>query len=150
MTAEATRPAIPDGIARAASWRSVAASPSAPCAEIAEALAVGGVRAFELTLNEPTADAFRALEAAARVGPGLGIEIGAGTVLTGRGPARDRCGATFLVMPHLDPELVAWSSLTASGIPGLRDAHRGARRVACRGGRDQGLPGVVARPCLRP
>ncbi len=86
--------------------------------EIAEALAVGGVRAFELTLNEPVADAYRALEAAARVGPDLGIQIGAGTVLSHDAARRAiDAGATFLVMPHLDAELVAWSALV--GMPAI-------------------------------
>ena len=85
---------------------------------IAEALAAGGVRAFELTLNEPEADALRAIEAAARVGPELGLEIGAGTVLSieAAGRAVD-AGATFLVMPHLDVELVRWAAERA--IPAL-------------------------------
>lgn len=85
---------------------------------IAEALAAGGVRAFELTLNEPEVEALRAIEAASRSGPGLGLEIGAGTVLSiaAAGRAVD-AGATFLVMPHLDTDLVAWAALR--GIPAL-------------------------------
>ncbi len=85
---------------------------------IAEALAAGGIRAFELTLNEPEADALRAIEAAVRVGPGLGMEIGAGTVLSIEAASRAAdAGATFLVMPHLDVELVTW--ITEHGIPAL-------------------------------
>jgi 2-dehydro-3-deoxyphosphogluconate aldolase / (4S)-4-hydroxy-2-oxoglutarate aldolase len=85
---------------------------------IAEALAAGGVRAFELTLNEPDGDALRAIETAARVGPELGLEIGAGTVLSIEAARRALdAGATFLVMPHLDTELVRWA--TERGIPAL-------------------------------
>lgn len=116
LTAEATRPAIPAGILSGGVVAIGRRVPAGDVREIAEALAVGGVKAFELTLNEPTADAFRALEAAARVGPDLGIEIGAGTVLT-RDAARRAidAGARFLVMPHLDADLVAWSAIV--GIP---------------------------------
>ena len=85
---------------------------------IAEALAAGGVRAFELTLNEPEADALAAIEAVARRAQSLGVEIGAGTVLTAEAAGRAvDAGATFLVMPHLDPALVAWA--VARGIPAL-------------------------------
>ena len=85
---------------------------------VAEALAAGGVRAFELTLNEPEAEALRAIEAAARVGPELGVEIGAGTVLSIEAASRALdAGATFLVMPHLDLDLVRWAA--GRGIPAL-------------------------------
>jgi 2-dehydro-3-deoxyphosphogluconate aldolase/(4S)-4-hydroxy-2-oxoglutarate aldolase len=118
LTGETARPPIPDGITTGgvvAIGRRV--SPSTVPA-VAGALADGGVRAFELTLNDPEADALRAIEAAARVGPGLGIEIGAGTVLSidAAGRAVD-AGATFVVMPHLDPELVRWAA--ERGIPAI-------------------------------
>jgi len=118
LTAEPRRPAIPAGITTGgvvAIGRHVMPT-DVPA--IAEALAAGSVLAFELTLNEPERDALRAIEAAARVGPGLGIEIGAGTVLSieAAGRAVD-AGATFLVMPHLDVELVWWA--TERGIPAL-------------------------------
>jgi 2-dehydro-3-deoxyphosphogluconate aldolase / (4S)-4-hydroxy-2-oxoglutarate aldolase len=114
--AAATRPAIPASITAGgvvAIGRHVTAE-RAPA--IAEALAVGGVRAFELTLNEPEAEALRAIESVARFAPALGLDIGAGTVLSiaAAGRAID-AGATFLVMPHLDPELVGWAA--ARGIP---------------------------------
>ena len=116
MTAEATRPAIPDGIRAGGVVAIGRRVPIGDVRQIAEALAVGGVRALELTLNEPVADAFRALEAAARVGPDLGIEIGAGTVLSrDAGRRAIDAGATFLVMPHLDADLVSWSALV--GVP---------------------------------
>jgi 2-dehydro-3-deoxyphosphogluconate aldolase/(4S)-4-hydroxy-2-oxoglutarate aldolase len=85
-------------------------------AAVADALLSGGVRAFELTLNDPETDALRAIEAAARTGASLGLEVGAGTVLSieAAGRAID-AGATFLVMPHLDEALVTWAA--ARGIP---------------------------------
>jgi 2-dehydro-3-deoxyphosphogluconate aldolase / (4S)-4-hydroxy-2-oxoglutarate aldolase len=118
MISEQARPAIPDGIASGgvvAIGRRVA--PAAVPA-IAEALRGGGIRALELTLNDPEAEALRSIEAGARIGPGLGIEIGAGTVLSieAAGRAVD-AGATFLVMPHLDVDLVRWAA--ERGIPAL-------------------------------
>ena len=118
MTDLAARPAIPPGLLSGgvvAIGRHV--SPSAVPA-VAEALASGGVRAFELTLNEPEAAALASIEAAARVARDLGLEIGAGTVLTidAAGRAID-AGATFLVMPHLDQDLVTWAA--GRGIPTL-------------------------------
>ncbi len=116
MTGLAARPAIPSGLLRTgvvAIGRHVSAE-AVP--GVADALVAGGVGAFELTLNEPVADALRAIEAAARIGPGLGLDIGAGTVLSieAAGRAID-AGATFLVMPHLDTDLVAWAA--GRGIP---------------------------------
>ena len=116
MTEISVRPAIPAGLVSAgvvAIGRHVAAG-SVPA--VADALVSGGVRAFELTLNEPEADALRAIEAAALIGPDVGLEVGAGTVLSiaAAGRAID-AGATFLVMPHLDAGLVAWAA--ARGIP---------------------------------
>lgn len=118
MTGEAARPPIPDGITSGgvvAIGRRVA--PSAVAA-IAGALVEGGVRAFELTLNDPEDEALRSIEAAARIGPGLGVQVGAGTVLSIEAAARAvDAGAAFLVMPHLDPELVRWAA--ARGIPAM-------------------------------
>lgn len=116
MTELAARPAIPPGLMSAgvvAIGRHVSAE-AVPT--VAEALVAGGVRAFELTLNEPEADALRAIEAAARSAHALGLDVGAGTVLSidSAGRAVD-AGATFLVMPHLDEDLVAWAA--GRGIP---------------------------------
>ena len=118
MSELAARPAIPSGLVSVgvvAIGRHIAAE---DVPHLAEALAAGGVRAFELTLNEPEADALRAIEVAARIGPGLGTAIGAGTVLSIEAATRAiDAGATFLVMPHLDGELVAWAA--GRGIPTL-------------------------------
>ena len=89
---------------------------------IVDALVEGGIRAFELTLNDPQDDALRAIQAASRhVGGGSPIAIGAGTVLSveAAGRAID-AGATFLVSPHFDPEIVGWA--VERGIPMLPGA----------------------------
>lgn len=90
---------------------------SAP--QVADALLTGGVLAFEITLNDPVDAALRAIESVARRSPELAI--GAGTVLSIEAAqlALD-AGAKFLVMPHTDPELVAWAA--ARGIPTLPGA----------------------------
>ncbi len=65
VTNPTARPAIPTGLVEGgvvAIARRVTAA-SAP--GIAQALAEGGVRAFEITLNDPEADALRAIEAVA-------------------------------------------------------------------------------------
>jgi 2-dehydro-3-deoxyphosphogluconate aldolase / (4S)-4-hydroxy-2-oxoglutarate aldolase len=86
--------------------------PASAAPAIAEALAAGGVRAFELTLNAPEADALRAIESVAAVAARLGLEIGAGTVLSIEAARRAiDAGATFLVMPHLDPAIVSWAAM---------------------------------------
>lgn len=78
---------------------------------VAAALVDGGVGAFELTLNEPEGDALASIEAVARLAADLALDLGAGTVLTVEAARRAiDAGATFLVMPHLDVELVAWAA----------------------------------------
>lgn len=112
------RPAIPAGLAASgvvAIGRGISAE-AVPA--IAEALASGGVGAFELTLNDPEAEALRAIDVAARLGPDLGLEIGAGTILSTDAARRAvDAGATFLVMPHVDAGLVGWAA--GRGIPAL-------------------------------
>ena len=89
--------------------------------DVADGLLRGGVRAFELTLNEPENDALEALSAAARHAEGTALEIGAGTVLTLEAAERAiDAGATFLVSPHVDPELIEWA--VERGIPFLPGA----------------------------
>jgi 2-dehydro-3-deoxyphosphogluconate aldolase/(4S)-4-hydroxy-2-oxoglutarate aldolase len=111
-----TRPAIPAGITTGGVVAIARGASAAAAPAIAEALAAGGVRAFELTLNEPEAAALEAIEAVSQRAAALGLEIGAGTVLSIEAARRAiDAGATFLVMPHVDPELVAWAA--ARGIP---------------------------------
>ena len=116
-----SRPAIPDGLLAGgvvAIGRRI--DPSRVTA-IIDGLALGGVRAFELTLNEPEADALRSIEAASRHAAGTGMAIGAGTVLSieAAQSALD-AGATFLVMPHTDLVLVEW--VAGQGIPAFPGA----------------------------
>ncbi len=96
------------------------------------ALAEGGVRAFELTLNEPEAEALRSIEAVADGAADAGMELGAGTVLSIEAAQRAiDAGATFLVMPHLDAELVGvgggpWHpGLSRGGDPDRESSRRG-------------------------
>lgn len=75
---------------------------------VATALAESGIPAFELTMNSAgAADTIATI--AARFGPEV-LLIGAGTVLSlDAAAAAVEAGAHFLVMPHFDPEIVAWA-----------------------------------------
>jgi 2-dehydro-3-deoxyphosphogluconate aldolase/(4S)-4-hydroxy-2-oxoglutarate aldolase len=112
------RPAIPAGIV-AGGVVAIARRLTADGApRVADALLAGGVLAFEITLNEPVDSALRAIESVASRSPSL--VIGAGTVLTiDAAKLAIDAGATFLVMPHTDPELVAWAAARGvSTLPG--------------------------------
>ncbi len=119
MTSQPARPEIPagllaGGVVAIARLLSAEAAPA-----VAEALSEGGVRAFEITLNDPKPHAFRAIESVAARGGD--IAIGAGTVLTIEDAALAiDAGATFLVMPTTDPELVRWAA--ERGIPAFPGA----------------------------
>ena len=119
VTEPSPRPGIPAGLLASgvvAIARRLTAD-SAP--QVADALAAGGVLAFEITLNEPVDVALRAIESVARRSPDQAI--GAGTVLSiDAGRRALDAGATFLVMPHTDPEIVAWAA--ARGVPTLPGA----------------------------
>jgi 2-dehydro-3-deoxyphosphogluconate aldolase / (4S)-4-hydroxy-2-oxoglutarate aldolase len=109
----AVRPAVPEAMTRGGVVAIARRLDPADVAAIADALADGGVGAFELTLNEPEDDAIRAIEAAARhiATTGLPLAIGAGTVLdVGAATRAVEAGATFLVAPHLDGEVVTWAA----------------------------------------
>jgi 2-dehydro-3-deoxyphosphogluconate aldolase/(4S)-4-hydroxy-2-oxoglutarate aldolase len=71
------------------------------------------------------------------------IAIGAGTVLSIEAAERAiDAGASFLVSPHTDPELVRWAAdRGVPMLPGRGHPDRGPRRVAGRGRR--GRAGVV-------
>lgn len=77
--------------------------------DIAQALVDGAVHAFEVTLNSRSA-----LEAIAAVRSRFTSEqllVGAGTVLdVAAAESALGAGAQFLVMPHLDVELVGWAA----------------------------------------
>jgi 2-dehydro-3-deoxyphosphogluconate aldolase / (4S)-4-hydroxy-2-oxoglutarate aldolase len=75
---------------------------------IAEALAEGGVRAFEVTMDSH--DAIAAVTALAREYSNGPLLLGAGTVLDiPSGAAAVDAGARFLVTPHIDLELIQWA-----------------------------------------
>ena len=103
------RPAIPEYIL---AGRAIAVGrrvPASSAVRIGAALVAGGVQAVELTLNEPEADALRAIEVLAAAAEDLGALVGAGTVLSTEAASRAvEAGARFIVMPHGDPDLVAW------------------------------------------
>jgi 2-dehydro-3-deoxyphosphogluconate aldolase/(4S)-4-hydroxy-2-oxoglutarate aldolase len=86
--------------------------------EVADALAAGGVRAIEVTLNSPGAIASIS-HLAARFGSD-DLLIGAGTVITQDGLREAHAeGARFIVMPHTDPGLIELAtSLGLASIPG--------------------------------
>jgi len=115
------RPAIPPGLLRGGVVAIGRRIDPARVAAVIDGLAGGGVEAFELTLNEPEADALVAIGAAARHATGGTVAIGAGTVssIEAAGRALD-AGATFLVMPHTDPSLVAWAA--ERGVPAFPGA----------------------------
>jgi 2-dehydro-3-deoxyphosphogluconate aldolase/(4S)-4-hydroxy-2-oxoglutarate aldolase len=116
-----TRPAIPGGIIAGrvvAIGRRIELRTVGP---IIDGLLDGGVQAFELTLNDPEADALASIEAAAGHANGSSMTIGAGTVLTIDAARRAlEAGASFLVMPHTDVELIAWAA--SNGTPAFPGA----------------------------
>src|SRR6185436_6966109 len=80
--------------------------PDADTAErVAHAAIEGGFRALEITLSIPGAvDVIRRLAAQYE---SKGVEVGAGTVLDGHAAYECvRAGATFLVSPQLNPEMI--------------------------------------------
>ena len=88
---------------------------------IFDALLEGGIRAFELTLNDPEEQALATLSVAVHHAHGPDVAIGAGTVLSLDAARRAvDAGATFLVAPHLDVEVVAWAA--GAGVPMLPGA----------------------------
>lgn len=115
------RPAVPPGIELAGVIAIGRRLQPGHAAAIADALMAGGVRAFEITLNEPESDALVALAAVARHADGGHLAVGAGTVTSfGAATRAVDAGATFLVMPHTDVELVAWAN--GRGIPSFPGA----------------------------
>jgi 2-dehydro-3-deoxyphosphogluconate aldolase/(4S)-4-hydroxy-2-oxoglutarate aldolase len=119
VTDPAPRPAIPAGLATCGVVAIARRLTAENAPEVADALVAGGVLAFEITLNEPVDAALRAIESVARREPIM--DIGAGTVLSiDSAKLAIDAGATFLVMPYTDPELVAWA--TNRGVPALPGA----------------------------
>ena len=119
MTERSPRPPLPAGLVTGGVVAIARRLTADTAPKVADGLVDGGVLAFEITLNEPMDGALRAIGSVANRGPDLAI--GAGTVLSidAAGLAID-AGATFLVMPHTDPALVAWAA--ARGVPTLPGA----------------------------
>ena len=114
-----SRPAVPAGLVSCGVVAIARRLTADTAPQVGDALVEGGVLAFEITLNEPVTGALRAIESVAARAPGLAI--GAGTVVSIDAAQRAiDAGATFLVMPHTDPELVGWAS--ERGIPTLPGA----------------------------
>jgi 2-dehydro-3-deoxyphosphogluconate aldolase/(4S)-4-hydroxy-2-oxoglutarate aldolase len=110
------RPAIPELILKSRAIAIGRRIPAVGAPRIGEALVAGGVRAMELTLNEPEADALAAITALASAADDLGALVGAGTVLSIDAARRAvEAGARFIVSPHCDRELVAWCA--GQGVP---------------------------------
>ncbi len=86
---------------------------------LVRALAEGGIRAVEVTLNSP--GALASIEALCVDAGDRGVAVGAGTVLDRRS-AMDAvsAGATFLVAPHVDPPTIGWA--VDHGVPILPGA----------------------------
>ena len=152
MTVSTTRPAIPAGLVAGGVVAIARRLDPDNALDVAGALAEGGVRAFEITLNEPVAHAYRAIAAVAGGSRRNGLAIGAGTVLS-IAAARNAvdAGATFLVMPHTDADLDRLGGRARDpGTPRRSDPDRGPGRLASgRGGREA-LPGLGPRPELHP
>ena len=111
-----SRPPIPAGLAEGGVVAIARNLTVDTVRDVADALLRGGVRAVEITLNEPEATALAALRTAARHADSTALEIGAGTVLTIESAQRALdAGATFLVSPHVDPALIEWAA--DRGIP---------------------------------
>ncbi|HKF85443.1 MAG TPA: bifunctional 4-hydroxy-2-oxoglutarate aldolase/2-dehydro-3-deoxy-phosphogluconate aldolase [Candidatus Limnocylindrales bacterium] len=121
MAFEGIRPELPPGL-REGGVVAIARRVSPDRLEaIADGLLRGGVRAFEVTLNDPEADALAAIRIVARHAEQTELVIGAGTVLSIDAAARALdAGARFLVMPHTDPDLVAWAA--SRGVPSFPGA----------------------------
>lgn len=83
----------------------------------AAALLDAGVRAIEVTLDSPAA--LETIRATARRF-GDQIQLGAGTVLSRQqADAALAAGASYLVSPHTDPDLIAWAATRGvAALPG--------------------------------
>jgi 2-dehydro-3-deoxyphosphogluconate aldolase/(4S)-4-hydroxy-2-oxoglutarate aldolase len=144
------RPPIPAGLLEGGVVAIARNLTAATVRDVADGLLRGGVRAFELTLNAPEAVALEALRTAARHADGSALQIGAGTVLTTESAARALdAGATFLVSPHVDPELIEWAA--DRGIPFIPGAFTPTEILAAwRAGASavKLFPASVARPAF--
>jgi 2-dehydro-3-deoxyphosphogluconate aldolase / (4S)-4-hydroxy-2-oxoglutarate aldolase len=107
---EVVRPAFPERIRSTGVIAIGRRLDPAHVVPIADALVRAGVCAFEITMD--SRDAVKIL-AALSAGPARDgqLLVGAGTVLDIAGAEEAlAAGASFLVMPHTDPALIAWAA----------------------------------------
>ena len=119
---DAARPEVPAQIRHGRLVAIARGLPADGLVDVAAALHEGGMRVFEVTLSSPDALAGIAAvsDAQRRHGPD-GLLVGAGTVLSiEEATAALDAGAQFIVMPHVDAELVGWAA--ARGIPAFPGA----------------------------
>ena len=91
------------------------------------ALLAAGIGCFEITLNEPEADALGSIALLARRFAGR-LLVGAGTVLSiGAAERAIDAGATFLVSPHTDEALIGWAAARGARCSTGRIARRASR-----------------------
>jgi len=104
-----TRPGIPEAISRSLVIAIGRRLDPSTVPSIGAALASGGIRAFEVTMNSESAlEVIR--ELTKRFSPDE-LLVGAGTVLTmAQAEGAVEAGARFLVMPHLDTAIVGWAA----------------------------------------
>jgi 2-dehydro-3-deoxyphosphogluconate aldolase / (4S)-4-hydroxy-2-oxoglutarate aldolase len=115
------RPAIPTAITDTGVLAIARRLDPAALPQTCDALVEGGINAFEITLNAPESSALAAITAAVLHAEGSALVVGAGTVLSiDSGRRALDAGASFLVAPHLDVELVEWAA--GNGIPMLPGA----------------------------
>ena len=121
MASDMERPGLPGGVTAGGVVAIGRRLPLDRVGEIADGLVAGGVGAFELTLNDPEDAALEAIAAVVRHAGDAPLVVGAGTVLSTDAAERAlQAGARFLVMPHTDPELIAWAA--ERGIPAFPGA----------------------------
>ena len=121
-----TRPGVPEAISRSRVIAIGRRLDPSTVPSIGAALASGGIRAFEVTMNSESALEVIG-ELAKRFSPDE-LLVGAGTVFT-VAPAEGavEAGARFLVMPHLDTAIVGWAA-DRDRLPGTRRSRRGRER----------------------
>lgn len=106
MTATASRPELPERITHGRVIAIARGLSTGAVLGTVDALVASGIRAVEVTLDSP--DALRTI--AALSGRADEIEVGAGTVLDVAAAERAvDAGATYLVAPITDPNLLSWS-----------------------------------------
>lgn len=120
VSASSSRPAMPSGLGDCPVVAILRRLGTEAVLGVAAALAGAGVRVLEVTIDSPEAlETIRRLKAS-----GLELEVGAGTVLSieaARG-ALD-AGATFLVSPHVDLEIVRFAARAGvAALPGAATA----------------------------